>query len=89
MKQKKRKMHGKWSQQITGPRAHFGHIVLKMKISQQNRSELHKESYAMQALYMTSKLRGQNYIDVPRNVVEGKLREGGKVDSYRKALNVY
>jgi len=55
----------------------------EMMISQQSRSELHKESYAMQAsLYMTSKLRGQNYIDVPRNVVEGRLHEGGKVDSY-------
>jgi len=49
-------------------------VVLKRKISQQSRSWESQRSYAMQAsLYMTSKLRNQNYLEVLRNVVEEKL----------------
>ncbi len=41
------------------------HEVLKRKISQQNRSTKHMQSYAMQAsLYMTSKHRNQQYYQI-------------------------
>ena len=53
-------------------------LVIKRKINQQSRSEESKQSYAMQAsLYMTSKLRKQNYAKVLRNVVERKLNDAG------------
>jgi regulator of replication initiation timing len=56
------------------------HIVLKRKISQQSRSWESQQSYAMQAsLYMTSKLRNQNYLEVLRNVVEEKINGVGKI----------
>jgi len=55
------------------------HIVIKRKISQQTRSDESKKSYAMQmSLYMTSRIRDENYMEYLRNVVEGKLNDVGK-----------
>lgn len=55
------------------------HFVIKRKISQQTRGDEHKESYAMQmSLYETSKLRGENYMENVRHVVEDKLNVVGK-----------
>lgn len=55
------------------------HIVLKRRISQQSRSQIHMESYAMQAsAYMTSRLNGQNYMELLKNVVEEKINVAGK-----------
>lgn len=55
------------------------HVVIKRKNSQQTRSDESRESYAMQmSLYMTSKLRDQNYMENLRHVVESKLHDGGK-----------
>ena len=54
-------------------------LVIKRKISQQTRGDESKESYAMQmSLYMTSKLRDENYMDFLKNVVEDKLHVAGK-----------
>ncbi|MEW6328875.1 MAG: IS66 family transposase [Candidatus Micrarchaeota archaeon] len=55
------------------------HVVLKRKISQGSRSWESQRSYAMQAsLYMTSRLRGKNYMDALRDVVEPKINVVGK-----------
>jgi transposase len=52
------------------------HAVLKRRISQQHRSTASQKSYAMQlSLYMTSRLKGENYIENLRNAVESKLYE--------------
>lgn len=48
--------------------------VLKRKISQQNRSTKHMQSYAMQAsLYMTSKYRHQQYTQVLHDALTNQL----------------
>lgn len=55
-------------------------FVIKRKISQQTRGEENKQSYAMQmSLYETSKLRGENYMEFLRHVVEDKLNDVGKI----------
>lgn len=50
------------------------HLVLKRKISQQNRSTKHMQSYAMQAsLYMTSKHRQQSYPQILHDTITNQL----------------
>ena len=52
------------------------HAVLKRRICQQHRSTASQRSYAMQlSLYMTSRLKNENYIENLRNAVESKLFE--------------
>ncbi len=52
------------------------HAVLKRRISQQHRSLAGEKSYAMQlSLYMTARLKNENYIENLRNAVESKLYE--------------
>lgn len=50
------------------------HIVLKRKISQQNRSTKHMHSYAMQAsLYMTSKQKGIEYPQMLHDILTPQI----------------
>ena len=50
------------------------HLVLKRRTSQQNRSDDHTESYAMQAsLFMTAKYREQDYKETLHNILEHQL----------------
>lgn len=51
------------------------HLVLKRKISQQNRSTVHMHSYEMQAsLYMTSKARGLEYLQMLQEIITPQLK---------------
>lgn len=55
------------------------HIVLKRRISQQSRSHLHMESYAMQAsAYMTARLNGESYWETLEHVVGSQISGAGK-----------
>ncbi|MBI5228926.1 IS66 family transposase [Candidatus Micrarchaeota archaeon] len=56
------------------------HIVLKRRISQQSRSQLHMESYAMQAsAYMTARLNGESYWETLGHVVGSQISGAGKI----------
>lgn len=52
------------------------HAVLKRRISQQHRCSASQKSYAMQlSIYMTARLKSENYMENLRNAVESKLYE--------------
>jgi len=56
------------------------HAVLKRRISQQHRSTAAARSYAMQlSIYMSSRLKRQNYMEKLRNVVEEKINGVEKI----------
>jgi len=50
------------------------HVVTKRKVSQQTRGQDSMDSYAMQAsLYMTSKIRGEDYMENLSNIIKSDL----------------
>lgn len=50
------------------------HVVVKRKISQQTRGQDNMDSYAMQvSLYMTSKIRGEDYMENLSNIIKSDV----------------
>lgn len=50
------------------------HVVVKRKVSQQTRGQDSMDSYAMQvSLYMTSKIRGENYMKSLSNIIKSDV----------------
>ena len=56
------------------------HLVLKRKISQQNRSTFGQEALQMQeSIYMTCHLQGKDYMETLRHAVERETNDAGKL----------